>query len=94
MIKHAAREVEPLMTAQERVARAFDRLTAGKTFTPDQQSWLDRIRAHLTENLSIDQQDFDDLPIFARYGGWSRANRDFKGQLAGLLRQVNEAVAA
>ena len=64
MVKHAAREQEPLLTAQERVGRAFDKLTAGKTFTPAQQQWLDRIRAHLVENLSIDREDFDVSPVF------------------------------
>ena len=94
MVKHAAREVEPLMTAPERVARAFEKLCQGKSFTPEQQAWLDRIRAHLSENLSIDAQDFDDLPIFARHGGWAKANREFSGKLTDLLRQVNEAIAA
>lgn len=94
MVKHAARDAEPLLTAHERVARAFDKLTAGKTFTPDQQAWLDRIRAHLVENLSIDREDFDELPVFARYGGWSKADRDFNGRLAELLHQMNEAIAA
>lgn len=30
MVKHAAHDREPLLTAQERVARAFDTLTAGQ----------------------------------------------------------------
>ena len=44
MIKHAARQEESLLTAEERVSLAFDRVTAGKDFTPDQRLWLDRIR--------------------------------------------------
>lgn len=94
MVKHAARDQEPLLTAQERVARAFDKLTAGKTFTSAQRAWLDRIRAHLVENLSIDQGDFDELPVFTRHGGWVKADKDFDGRLAQLLREVNEAIAA
>ena len=40
MVKHAAREQEPLLTAEERVERAFQKLTAGKQFTPEQEQWL------------------------------------------------------
>jgi type I restriction enzyme, R subunit len=94
MVKHAAREQEPLLTAEERVDRAFEQITAGREFTEEQQRWLDRIRAHLVENLSIDREDFDDLPVFTRHGGWAKANRDFQGQLEQLLKGVNEAVAA
>jgi len=94
MVKHAARDTEPLWTAQERVAHAFDKLTAGKTFTEAQQAWLDRIRAHLIENLSIDREDFDELPVFTRHGGWTKADQDFEGKLVQFLREVNEAIAA
>lgn len=94
MVKHAARDQEKLLTAQERVAQAFERLTAGKTFTVAQQAWLDRIRAHLIENLSIDRGDFDEMPVFTRHGGWTKADKDFGGELIQFLRKVNEAVAA
>jgi len=94
MVKHAAHDQEPLLTAQERVGRAFDKLTAGKRFTETQQAWLDRIRAHLIENLSIDRDDFDEMPVFTRHGGWTRADQDFDGRLIQFLREVNEAIAA
>jgi type I restriction enzyme R subunit len=94
MVKHAAKEEEPLYTAEERVGRAFDRITGGRTFSAEQQQWLDRIRSHLVENLSVDQDDFDILPIFSRHGGWGRANRVFDGKLTELIRQINEAIAA
>ena len=94
MVKHAAAEKEPLLTAQERVGRAFDKITAGKSFTPPQQQWLDRIRAHLVENLSIDREDFDVSPVLERSGGWTAADRAFNGKLSQWLREVNEAIAA
>jgi type I restriction enzyme R subunit len=94
MVKHAARATEPLLTAEERVDRALTGLTAGKVITAEQQPWLDRIRAHLVENLSIERDDFDDLPIFNRLGGWKPANDAFGGQLVPFLAQINEAIAA
>jgi type I restriction enzyme R subunit len=93
MIKHAASAGEPLLTAEERVARAFTRIVAANTFTPDQDQWLGLIKAHLIENLTIDREDFESLPVFARRGGLSQATRVFAGQLDFLFAQLNEAVA-
>ena len=94
MIKHAAREEESLLTAEERVSRAFEKVTMGKSFTSDQQLWLERIKSHLVANLSIDKEDFDYIPVFADYGGWNKANRVFAGTLPDLISEFNSAVAA
>jgi type I restriction enzyme R subunit len=94
MVKHAAEEEQPLWTAEERVDLALARITEGVTFTPDQQQWLERIRDALVENLSIDEEDFDALPVLQREGGWGRANRAFNNKLRELLPRINEAIAA
>ena len=94
MVKHAAREQEPLLTAEERVCRALYRLSDGSSFTHEQLDWLARIREHLIANLSIDEEDFENVPVLQQAGGWGNANRVFDGKLAGLLRVFNEAVAA
>jgi len=93
MIKHAAKNAEPLLTAEERVEMAFEKVTTGKSFTPEQAQWLKVIKAHLGENLTIDREDFNVLPLFMRRGGLSQATRVFAGQLDGLLVQLNEAIA-
>jgi type I restriction enzyme R subunit len=93
MIKHAAKDEEPLYTAGERVERAIEKVTAGKTFTPEQKQWLELIEAHLIENLTIDRQDFHLLPIFSLRGGLSQATRVFGESLDGLVMKVNEAIA-
>lgn len=94
MVKHATDEAQPLYTPEERVGRAFDDVTGGLTFTEQQQEWLDRIRRHLIENLSIEQQDFDVIPVFEQAGEWARADRAFGGMLEDVLARLNEAVAA
>jgi type I restriction enzyme R subunit len=94
MVKHAADEEQPLLTASERVERAFRRLAAGHEFTSEQQRWLDRIRIHMIENLSIDRDDFDLVPVFTREGGWAAARRVFADRLDSLIRELNEAIAA
>jgi len=95
MVKHAADEEQPLLTAAERVERAFARVTTGRTFTADQEHWLERIRQHVRENLSIDRDDFDLMPIFSDAGGWAVARRAFgETDLADILHRFNEAIAA
>jgi type I restriction enzyme R subunit len=94
MVKHAAEEQQPLLTAPERVERAMKQITQGQQFTLEQRGWLERIRAHLIQNLSIDRADFEDIQVFSREGGWARANRVFDGHLDELIHNFNEAVAA
>ena len=94
MVKHAAREDAPLLTAEERVNAALQKLTIANSITEEQQQWHDRIRVHLIENLSIEQDYFEELPVFTRFGGWGKANRVFGNKLHDLLKQINEAVAA
>ena len=94
MVKHAAEEEEPLLTAPERVERAFAKITAGRQFTDEQQKWLDRIRAHLIVSLSIDREDFENVPVLLDAGGWKPADRVFDGRLEKLIEDLNEAMAA
>jgi type I restriction enzyme, R subunit len=94
MVKHAAHEEEPLLTASERVERAFAKITAGRQFTEEQQKWLGRIRAHLVVSLSIDKNDFENVPVLLDAGGWKSADRQFAGTLQKLIDHLNEAIAA
>lgn len=94
MVKHAASEREPLLTAPERIDRAVARLSATQEFTDEQRQWLDRIREHLVRNLTIDSADFEEAPILMRAGGWGKADQVFEGKLADLIVELNGAVAA
>ncbi len=93
MVKHAGRGDE-LFSAKERVERAMANVIVGKTFTTEQEKWLERIQDHLIVNLAIEKDDFNVIPVFTRAGAWGQANRAFGGRLEELLRQFNEAVAA
>jgi len=92
-VKHAAKEEEPLLSAAERVDRALKRLAIGHKFSAEQQQWLERIRSHLAENLSIGRDDFDIVPVLSNPGGWKPADRAFAGKLQSFLSEINEAVA-
>jgi type I restriction enzyme R subunit len=94
MVKSAAIDGSPLLTAEERVTSAIDAVSAGRTLTDDQAKWLEYIRQHLIKNLTIDREDFADAPILSNRGGWGRANRVFDGHLAELLAEVHKELVA
>jgi type I restriction enzyme R subunit len=94
MVKHAAVKEAPLLSAEERVEKALEKVTAGKTFNEEQQKWLTYIREHLVENLTIDMDDFDIMPVFERHGGLGVAKKVFQDQLETLVREINFEIAA
>jgi type I restriction enzyme R subunit len=94
MVKCAAIDASPLLTAEERVTQAVERVTKNRELTVDQAKWLEYIRQHLVANLSIEVEDFDDVPVLANRGGWGAANRVFEGKLAELLEELNEGLVA
>ncbi|MCW3814444.1 DEAD/DEAH box helicase family protein [Micromonospora sp. DR5-3] len=94
MVKRAATDTSPLLTSEERVNLAVDRVIAGRTLTDAQAKWIEYIRQHLVQNLSVDREDFEVIPVLSDHGGWGRANRVFDGRLAQLLEELNEGLVA
>ncbi len=94
MVKHAAREREPILTSEERVNRAMNVLMEGRTFTEDQKKWLRLIKEHLIQNLTLEVQDFEDAPIFERQGGLGKVRKVFQKDLETLIAEINWSVAA
>ena len=94
MVKHAAAVGSPLLSAEERVNAAVAQVTAGRDLTADEQQWLEYIRRHLVQNLSIDRADFEAVPVLSDHGGWGRANRVFGGQLEQLVADLNRELVA
>lgn len=92
MVKHAANK-EPLISAKERVDLAVAKVVDDKTLTPQQQEWLGLIKKHLIENLTIEPEDFNSMPIFVNFGGsFNRVNRDFDNNLMSYIAQINAAM--
>jgi type I restriction enzyme R subunit len=94
MVKHAARKEEPIYSSAERVDRALQAVMKGKTFTEEQVKWLDYIREHLVQNLTIDLKDFEVMPVFEDRGGKVRAQKVFGPTLESLIAEINYAMAA
>lgn len=55
--------------------------------------WLDAIRDHIANSLTIGPDDFDYAP-FTQLGGLGRAHELFGDRLAGLLDDLNQRLAA
>lgn len=94
MVKRAAIDEAPLLTAEERVNAAVAKVTADRQLTDEQAKWLEYIRQHLVQNLSIEREDFEVIPILFDRGGWGRANRVFDGQLDELIKDLNKELVA
>ena len=56
MVKRAAVETSPLLTAEERVNQAVDHVIADRQLTEAQAKWMEYIRQHLVANLSIERE--------------------------------------
>ena len=92
IIKHATKG-EELFTAQSRVDRAIAKVRENIAFTHEQEKWLQLIRYHLIQNLLLEKEDFDTLPIFTREGmNFQRLNTIFDGQLEKVINEINDAV--
>lgn len=95
-IVHHAAEDDPLMSAEERVDRAIQRVWDGRApreLTPEQGKWLALIRKHLIANLTIERDDFELIEFQNAGATWGRVNNDFGGALDEILVRLNEAIA-
>jgi len=94
MVKHAAKEQEPILSAEERVDKALEKVKTGKAFDEEQLNWLGLIREHLVKNLTIEMEDFEYAPIFERQGGRMKAKKIFRDNLEPLIEEIDYAIAA
>jgi type I restriction enzyme R subunit len=65
----------------------------GRVFSTEQLAWLDRIREHVAAALAITTDDFGYTP-FVEAGGLGKASHVFDDDLAPLLDEINEVLAA
>lgn len=93
IVKHAAAQQAPLLTAEERVNRATDKFINTHKLASEQMQWLSLVREHLVKNLSMDEEDFDLTPLLNMRGGRARARLVFQNSLQTLIAELNEAVA-
>jgi type I restriction enzyme R subunit len=92
IIKNAAKD-EPVLDVNERIDRAVEKLFSGKTLTDEQSAWIQYIKEHLIQNLTLDKEDFEDSPILERHGGWGKFRKVFP-EAETIIKEINAAIAA
>ena len=80
----------PLLSHEERVRLAIDKLKRNHNFTKVQLGWLSRIESYLENELIISTNTFDSDPRFRQLGGLHRADLVFDGHLAEIIGELND----
>jgi type I restriction enzyme R subunit len=98
LVKFAMHQEKELVPYAEQVQERFknwmaQQITAGRKFTEEQSQWLVMIRDHVAQSLELDLDDFDLTP-FVEHGGLGRASKLFGKELKGIVRELNEVLAA
>jgi type I restriction enzyme R subunit len=98
LVRFALKQEDELVPYPELVGERFkvwllQQENAGRTFTPEQLAWLERIRDHVAASLAISTEDLGEVP-FAQHGGLGRAHELFGAELSPLLDELNEVLAA
>ncbi len=98
LVRFALEQEDELVPYPELVDERFrtwllQQENAGRTFTPAQLAWLERIRDHVAASLAISPDDFDYTP-FVEQGGIGKAYELFGDELTPLLDELNEALVA
>lgn len=92
MVKHAGKD-EPILSAKERIDLAIEKVFGNTKLSPQQEKWVSLISSHLIENLTIEKEDFNNMPIFVDSGGsFQKVNRDFDNNLEVFINQINLAI--
>jgi type I restriction enzyme R subunit len=94
MVKHAAKETELLLSPSERVNQAIQKVTYGKQLNSEQQQWMEYIKEHLKQNMTIDENDLKVIPVFADRGGFTRFRKVFPVNYKEIINEINTAIAA
>lgn len=94
MVKHAAKETEPLLSIEERVNQAVQKVIKGRKLNYEQHKWMDYIKEHLKQNITLDETDLQELPVFADRGGLNKFKRVFADDYKKIIQEINLAIAA
>ena len=78
-----------LVSHEDRIRRAVEKLRAMKSWNKIQQKWIDRFENQLLSENILQHDDLNLAP-FNENGGFNRLNKVFEDQLDQLIKQLNE----
>lgn len=80
---------DALISHEERISHAVEKVRAMKSWNKIQQKWIDRFENQLLSENILQHDDLNQAP-FNENGGFERLNKVFEEQLDQLIIQLNE----
>lgn len=77
-----------LITPQDRVKNAINKIKTGRTWNVHQLKWIDRFEKQLMAETILTRKDLD-LKPFLDEGGFTRINKIFNNELEDLIVELN-----
>jgi type I restriction enzyme R subunit len=78
-----------LMSHEERIKKAVERLKKNHEFSKMELGWIDRIEKNLLMESVLDQETFD-TGSFRTAGGFTKIDKVFKNQLNNIIQELND----
>ena len=78
-----------LISHEERINNAFERLNKEHKFNDNQLKWLKRIKETMLKESVLDEGIFND-GAFKSYGGFKNIDKFFNGQLKAIIQELNK----
>lgn len=78
-----------LISHEERIKKAVDKLKESHTWNTIQLKWIDKIESQLQQESIITVSDLD-KPPFSNEGGVRRLNKVFKNETENIINELNE----
>ncbi|MDO5592547.1 MAG: type I restriction-modification enzyme R subunit C-terminal domain-containing protein, partial [Bacillota bacterium] len=79
----------PLVSHEERIHKAVEKLMQNHDFNKTEINWLKRIEKYLIQESVINISVFDEDSRFRAEGGFTRINKIFQFQLKDYIRELN-----
>lgn len=78
-----------LLSHEERIHRAVERLKAAHSFSKQELNWLDRIETYLINDSVLNASVFDTDERFKSKGGFKKLDKVFHGELVDIVHELN-----
>ena len=79
----------PLVSHEERIHRAVEKLKKAHHFTAQESSWISRMEKYLIEESVLNVKVFDEDTRFRSRGGFKKIDKIFKNQLQNVVIELN-----
>ncbi len=79
----------PLISHEERIHRAVEKLEKNHKFSKMELNWLKRIEKYLIEESVINVSVFDEDSRFKAQGGFKKIDKVFQNQLRNVIKELN-----